>query len=128
VKHYKGKFNAYQRTYVITVNEQKRVIYRFLYFQMLKNLKKFKAQSVGVGTKFLKLGMIKDMEIALPAVHEQEKIASKMDALLEETERLESIYQQKLTSLAELKQSILRIAFAGELTARPEQVLQEAVA
>ena len=101
VKHYKGKFNAYQRTYVITVNEQRRVTYRFLYFQMLKTLKKFKAQSVGVGTKFLKLGMIKDMKIALPTVHEQEKIASKMDALLEETELLESIYQQKLASLAE---------------------------
>jgi type I restriction enzyme S subunit len=56
VKHYNGKFNAYQRTYVITVNEKKRVLYRFLYFQMLKSLKKFKAQSVGVGTKFLKLG------------------------------------------------------------------------
>src|SRR5882672_11378897 len=46
VKHYQGKFNAYQRTYVITVNEKKRVLYRFLYFQMLKSLKKFKAQSV----------------------------------------------------------------------------------
>jgi len=29
VKHYNGKFNAYQRTYVITVNEKKRVLYRF---------------------------------------------------------------------------------------------------
>jgi type I restriction enzyme S subunit len=95
---------------------------------MLKNLKKFKAQSVGVGTKFLKLGMIKNMEIALPAVHEQEQLASKMDVLLEETERLESIYQQKLEALAELKQSILQKAFAGELTAQPEKVLQEAAA
>src|SRR6202044_1063278 len=114
----------YKRTYVITVNSKKGVIYRFLYFQMLKNLKKFKTQSVGVGTKFLKLGMIKDMEIALPAVHEQEQLAAKLDALLEETERLKAVYQQKLESLAELKQAILQKAFAGELIAQPEKALQ----
>jgi type I restriction enzyme, S subunit len=115
VKHYKGKFNAYQRTYVITVNEQKRVLYRFLYFQMLKSLKKFKQQSVGAGTKFLKLGMIKDMEIALPNIAEQEQIVSTMDSLREQTERLESIYQRKLAALAELKKSLLDQAFSGEL-------------
>jgi type I restriction enzyme S subunit len=125
VKHYKGKFNAYQRTYVITVNEEIRVLYRYLYFQMLKSLKAFKAQSVGAGTKFLKLGMIKDLPISLPSIPEQEKIVATLDALLEETQRLESIYQQKLAALAELKQSILQKAFAGELTAK---ALEEAVA
>ena len=86
VKHYKGKFNVYQRTYVITVNEKNRVPYRFLYFQMLKSLKKFKALSVGTGTKFLKLGMIKDLEIELPSLDEQQRIVSTMDAVREETD------------------------------------------
>jgi type I restriction enzyme, S subunit len=115
VKHYKGKFNAYQRTYVITVNEQKRVLYRFLYFQMLKSLKKFKAQSVGAGTKFLKLGMIKEMEIELPSLAEQERIVSTMDTLREETQYLESLYQRKLAALDELKKSLLHQAFSGLL-------------
>lgn len=115
VKHYKGKFNAYQRTYVITVNEKKRVLYRFLYFQMLKSLKKFKEQSVGAGTKFLKIGMIQGLEIALPSLAEQEQIISKMDSLREETQRLESIYKQKLAALDALKKSLLHQAFTGEL-------------
>jgi len=115
VKHYKGKFNAYQRTYVITVNEQQRVIYRFLYFQMLKSLKKFKEQSVGAGTKFLKLGMIKDMEIALPSLADQEQIVSTIDSLREQTDNLESIYQQKLAALDALKKSLLDQAFTGQL-------------
>ncbi len=38
------------------------------------------------------------------------------DSLFEETKHLETIYQQKLTALAELKQSILQKAFAGQLT------------
>ena len=115
VKHHKGKFNAYQRTYVITVNDQKRVLYRFLYFQMLKSLKKFKAQSVGAGTKFLKLGMIKELEIALPSLTEQQRIVSTMDSIRTETQRLENLYQQKLAVLAVLKKSLLHQAFSGAL-------------
>jgi len=115
VKHYNGKFNAYQRTYVITVNEKKRVLYRFLYFQMLRSLKKFKAQSVGAGTKFLKLGMIKNLEIALPNLDEQKRIVSTMDSVREDTERLESVYQRKLTALEALEKSLLNQAFSGQL-------------
>lgn len=115
VKHYKGKFNAYQRTYVITVNEKKRILYRFLYFQLLRSLKQFKEQSVGTGTKFLKLGMIKGLKIALPNLDEQEHIVLRMDCVREETQRLESIYQRKLASLEELKKSLLHQAFSGEL-------------
>lgn len=116
VKHYKGKFNAYQRTYVITVNKENRVLYRYLYFQMLNSLKEFKMKSVGAGTKFLKLGMIKDLKIALPSLSEQTSIVAKLDALSAETKKLEAIYQQKLAALDELKKAVLKKAFDGELT------------
>ena len=115
VKHYKGKFNAYQRTYVITVNKESRVLYRYLYFQMLKSLKEFRTKSVGAGTKFLKLGMIKDLRIALPSLPEQRFIVSKLDALSLETKKLEAIYRQKLADLDELKKSVLEKAFSGDL-------------
>ncbi|MBV6475925.1 MAG: hypothetical protein MOGDAGHF_01502 [Rhodocyclaceae bacterium] len=115
VKYYKGKFNAYQRTYVITVPDENRLSYRFLYFQLLKNLRRFKEQSVGAGTKFLKLGMIQDLKISLPTIAKQIEVASWLDALLEETQRLESIYQQKLAALDELRESLLHQAFSGVL-------------
>lgn len=116
VKHYKGKFNAYQRTYVITLNDEKRILYRYLYFQMLKSLKIFKQKSVGAGTKFLKLSVIKEMWIALPSIKEQKSIIAKLDNISSETKKLEAIYQQKLNDLVELKKSILKKAFKGELT------------
>lgn len=115
VKHYSGKFNAYQRTYVITINDENQLLYRFLYFQMLKSLKRFKEQSVGAGTKFLKLGMIKDLEITLPSVDEQRRIVSTLDSVLEETNNLEALYQRKLEALDELKRSLLHQAFSGQL-------------
>jgi len=116
VKHYKGKFNAYQRTYVITINNDDKIIYRYLYFQLLNSLKKFKENAVGSNTRFLKLGIIENMQISLPGIGEQQSIVTKLDALSSETKRLESIYQQKLLSLEELKKSILQKAFNGELT------------
>jgi type I restriction enzyme, S subunit len=82
---------------------------------MLKSLRHFKEQSVGAGTKFLKLGMIKELEISLPSLAKQIETASMMDSLLDETQRLESIYQQKLTALDDLKKSLLHQAFSGEL-------------
>lgn len=115
VKHYRGKFNAYQRTYVITVNNEDLLLYRFLYFQMLKSLKRFKEQSVGAGTKFLKLGMIKDLKISLPSPQEQIRLVSLLDSVLEDTQRLESLYQRKIAALDELKQSLLQQAFSGQL-------------
>ncbi len=119
VKHYQGKFNAYQRTYIITVNKESRILYRYLYYQLLRSLKEFKKQSVGVGTKFLKLGMIKSLNIALPSLLEQRPIVAKLDALSAETKKLEAIYQKKLADLEELKKSLLHKAFEGELTEAP---------
>ena len=45
----------------------------------------------------------------------QESIVQKLDALSTETKKLESIYQQKINDLEELKKSILQKAFNGEL-------------
>jgi len=117
VKHYSGKFNAYQRTYVITVNNQNRILYRFLYFQLLNSLKTFKEQSVGAGTKFLKLGMIKDLQISFPSLVEQQSIVTTLDSLNEKIQALELIYQQKIAALDELKKSLLHQAVSGELCA-----------
>ncbi|MFA5831130.1 MAG: restriction endonuclease subunit S [Candidatus Paceibacterota bacterium] len=114
VKHYSGKFNAYQRTYVITVNKENKILYRWLYFQLLDRLKEFKLKSVGTGTKFLKLGMIKDLQIFLPTLPEQKAIVARLDTLSDKTKKLEEIYRQKLCNLEELKKSVLKSAFAGK--------------
>ena len=125
VKHYSGKFNAYQRTYVITVNDESRILYRFLYYQLVKSLKELKSSSVGAGTKFLKLGMINDLGISAPPVKEQRKVLEVLDTLSAETQCLQAIYQKKLTALAELRQSLLQKAFSGELTAVSASTIKE---
>ncbi|MDB4425419.1 restriction endonuclease subunit S [Akkermansiaceae bacterium] len=115
VKHYAGKFNAYQRTYVISAKEDS-LDYRFLYHQLNKSLKELKRSAVGAGTKFLKLGMIQDLKIQVPSVEQQQATAKTLDQLLGRSSKLEALYTQKLKDLKELKQSLLQQAFAGELT------------
>ena len=46
---------------------------------------------------------------------EQQNIVKKLDTLLIETKNLETIYQQKVKDLEELKKSVLQKAFNGEL-------------
>ena len=47
--------------------------------------------------------------------HEQRRIAAQLDDLIQETQRLESLYQQKLMVVDELKKSLLHQAFSGAL-------------
>jgi type I restriction enzyme S subunit len=68
---------------------------------------------------------LRSMLIPVSPRYEQDKITEQLDVLREETQHLETIYKQKLAALAELKQSLLQKAFAGELTS-PEKVLDEA--
>ena len=59
---------------------------------------------------------VKGIVIPFPKLKkEQQTIVQKLDAINAETKKLESIYQQKINDLEELKKSVLQKAFAGEL-------------
>lgn len=117
VKHYKGKFDAYQRTYIITVIDESDLDYRFLYFQIYNSLKKLKNESIGTATRYLKMSILNNLEVPFPNIQEQKNYVITMDSLLEAKNELISNYNQKLDDLVELKKSLLKKAFSGELTA-----------
>jgi len=58
-----------------------------------------------------------DFEITYPkSLAEQQRIASQLDFLSAETNKLETIYQAKINELEILKESILQKAFSGKFT------------
>jgi type I restriction enzyme S subunit len=116
VKHYKGKFDAYQRTYVITVLNEDELDIRFVYNLLLHGLAKFKESAVGAGTKFLKIGMIHSFQLPLLTLKEQQKTVKELDELSTKTKELETIFLRKIADLEELKKSYLADAFAGKLS------------
>ena len=58
VKYYNGKFNAYQRTYVITVKAEDSISYPFLHQALSRNLERLRSLSIGTSTKYLTLGVL----------------------------------------------------------------------
>ena len=76
VKYYEGKFNAYQRTYVISISDENVVDYKFLYYALKICLLRFKMMSQGTSTKFLTKSILNSFEIDLPNIETQQSIAS----------------------------------------------------
>jgi type I restriction enzyme S subunit len=79
VNRYKGKFNAYQRTYVLTAKPGYDLDYVFYSLKM--ELKRLKEKSQGSQTKFLTLPILKNIDVTRRALPLQKKIAAVLVAL-----------------------------------------------
>jgi type I restriction enzyme S subunit len=76
---------------------------------------RIRTQGTGATVQGIKASLLKLIVISFPkALDQQRRIVAKLDELSEETERLEGIYQEKLTALAALKKSLLQQAFTGQ--------------
>lgn len=69
----------------------------------------------GIGVPHISAQQILDFQFCRPQIMEQQRLVQKLDCLSAQSKKLESIYQQKINSLEELKKSILQKAFNGEL-------------
>ncbi len=59
--------------------------------------------------------VLKEIRVPLPSLEEQSKAVESIDSMFTEIERLETLYQQKIETLGDLKQSLLHRAFNGDL-------------
>jgi type I restriction enzyme S subunit len=59
--------------------------------------------------------MLDDIVVSFPPIEKQMEIVKQLDAIYNESQKLESIYLKKIDDLEVLKKSILQKAFAGEL-------------
>lgn len=110
---YSGKFEAYQRTYVLQ-NFSVEVKYLFLYlghsFQTLVS----KQKQMGA-MPYIKLGMLTDFHVCLPAAEEQQKIAEFLGAVDEKIEQL----SKKKSSIERYKKGVMQRIFSQEIRFKP---------
>lgn len=71
VKYYNGKFNAYQRTYVLGLKEE--WSYRLFQYQLEDKLEYLRRQSLGGLTKYLTLKILSELEFIIPPNDKQEE-------------------------------------------------------
>lgn len=88
---------------------------KFLYYFLISNTKYLNSLGSGATFKEVSGGVLKNIKITFPSFIDQKSIVAKLDTLSAKTKKLETIYQQKLTDLEELKKSVLKKAFNGEL-------------
>ena len=114
VKYYNGKFNAYQRTYIITAKKAGTNV-RMLYYILTNYLTTLKKMYLGANTKFLKLGMIEN--ILIPNFDETHTslVVGRLDNLSKNCKKLEENYTKTMALCDDMKQALLRQAFNGEL-------------
>lgn len=80
IKYYKGRFNAYQRTYVINPKMDNLDI-KYLYYALKIYLGKLKTMSQGTSTKFLTVKLLNNFNIPLPSLNTQHRIAAILSSL-----------------------------------------------
>jgi type I restriction enzyme S subunit len=80
----------------------------------------------GAALKHLYLVDLRNLSIPLPPLAEQTRIVDALDSRRIQVDRLEAIYHQKLSSLSDLKQSLLEAAFGGRLTSPSGGAVKEA--
>lgn len=97
---------------------QRQLLPSFL-FEMLRSpavKTQIKEHTSGAAQPQLPIKTLVNFTIFVPtSLEEQQMIVGATRKLLEQTQRLEAIYRQKLAALDELKKSLLHQAFAGEL-------------
>lgn len=75
-KYYCGKFNAYQRTYIIETADSDRLNVRFLCYAINQQLRLLKTMSSGSTTKFLTIRMLHNLDIPCPEIEVQNRIVN----------------------------------------------------
>ena len=88
------------------------------YVEYLLQYFKVNIQSLSQGSaqENINLGTFEGKLFPFALLEEQKKIVDKLDALSSECKKLETIYNQKITDLEEIKKSVLQKAFSGQLS------------
>ena len=127
---FSGKFNAYQRVYVITTFPE--IDADYLYSHIQYYLPKLQLQSIGSQTRYLKLGMITELLIALPALDEQKCISESCNKYLNYCTEIACEKDSLKDIIKNAKSKILDLAIRGKLVPQdpndePASVLLERI-
>lgn len=108
VKYYNGKFDAYQRTYIIEDNSDGKLFMPYLYYFMEGYVEELRKQAIGGVIKYIKLGNLTDAMIELPDVEIQKEIVdilSKTKGVLDsrncQIDMLDSLIKARFVELFE---------------------------
>lgn len=105
VKYYSGKFNAYQRTYVLTLKEN--WSHRLFQYQLEDKLAYLQQQSLGGLTKYLTLKILGELEFIIPPKKQQDKF----DLFIKQVDKSKVVVQKAIDETQLLFDSLMQKYF-----------------
>ena len=105
VKYYAGKFNAYQRTYVLSLKEN--WSYRLFQYQLEDKLEYLQQQSLGGLTKYLTLKILGELEFVIPP----EELQSEFEIFVTQVTKSKVAVQKALNETQILFDSLMQEYF-----------------
>ena len=105
VKYYSGKFNAYQRTYVLGLKED--WSYRLFQYQLEDKLEYLQQQSLGGLTKYLTLKILGELEFIIPPKDEQKEF----ELFVAQIDKSKAVIQKSIDELQILFDSLMQKYF-----------------
>jgi type I restriction enzyme S subunit len=109
VKYYKGKFEAYQRTYVLI--PYKKNLAGLLFFSIKKNLESITRGHRGSVIKFITKGQIEDFKVVFPRNSLLDRLSEKFEGLINLIEN----YKIENESLAKIRDLLLPKLMSGAI-------------
>ena len=116
--YYEGKFDVYQRTYVLQAYSN--LFLKYIHYLLIGNWKEYNANKLfGGATPYIKLGNIQNYIVPLPPLAEQQRIVKKLEQILplidEYSKNEEELSKLNETLPNKIKKSILQHAVQGKL-------------
>ena len=107
IKYFYGKFNAYQRTYILTKKENINVNIKYIYYFLDKYLETLRSLSIGGVIKYIKLENLVNPVLDLPTIEVQNKVVKKLDTL----KKILDMYRKKINILSDFNKSLFTTMF-----------------
>ena len=108
VKYYSGKFNAYQRTYIIESNDKNVLDVRYLYMFLSEYVTILRKKSIGAIIKYIKLGYLTEAKLLLPPISEQQSIFEYLDSAFAKIDAMKANAEKALNEAKALFQASLK--------------------
>ena len=117
ISRYSGKFEAYQRTYVVEIIEPINIDYVFYWFKY-RWFDFNKDKMFGTAIPYIRLGNLQEFPIPVPPLTQQQRIVDRIESLFTKLDEAKQKAQDALDSFETRKAAILHKAFTGDLTAQ----------
>lgn len=115
--YFKGKFEAYQRTYILSefIGLVVPYLHQYILYWLIRDIDREKQHGA---MPYIKLGLLQNFKVFLPCIEEQQKIAAVLKAADEEISAL----QQKIEALKQEKKALMQQLLTGKRRVKVDEV------